>query len=155
MIIEIPGKPIPLARPRFWANGSKFGARDGQKIQKDVVRGVMVRALREALNSEIKASVIDASKLSSAIGFSVSLVFIFQFPKSFSQKKKKEIYAVRPDELISHTSKPDVDNLIKFYLDCATGIIWDDDCKISSISAQKGYGDEQKTILVISPRWSK
>lgn len=153
MIIEIPGRPIPLARPRFWAKGFKFGARDGQKMEKAVVRGIMIRLLRDALNCEIKASVINASKLSSAVAFSVSMQFTFLFPKSWSKKKVKN--SVCMDFLPMHRTKPDIDNLIKFYLDCATGIIWDDDCKICNLSASKCYGNEQKTLLVIHPHWSK
>lgn len=156
MIIEIPGKPIPLARPRFWASGSKFGARDGQKMEKAVVRGTMVIALREALNSEIKASVVDASKLASAPCFSILMQFIFTFPKSWSKKKVSD----QKDNLengitIVHPIKPDLDNLIKFYLDCATGVIWDDDAKVTRIAAQKCYGIEAKTILNVYPYGSK
>ncbi len=153
MIIEIPGKPIPLARPRFFAQGSKFGARDGQKVEKSVVRGLMVKSLGEALNCEIKASVIDASKVASAIAFSVSMQFTFLFPKSWSKKKIKN--SICMDFLPVHAVKPDIDNLVKFYLDCATGIIWDDDAKVCGLSANKCYGNEEKTMIVIHPHWSK
>lgn len=156
MIIEIPGKPIPLARPRFWAQGSKFGARDSQKMEKAVARGFMVKSLREALNCEIKASVIEASKMSEASAFSIEMKFIFPFLKSWSKKKVVEQEKCLEHGItIVHHTKPDLDNLIKFYLDCATGVIWDDDANVCRISAQKCYGIEAKTVITIFPYWSK
>jgi len=148
MIIEIPGKPIALARPKFWAQGAKFGARDSQKMEKAVTRGCIIKSLIEALNSEKKDSVISASKLAVAKSFSVEMYFCFLPPQSWSKKKKNDCIGCS-----HHAIKPDIDNLVKFYLDCAIGIVWTDDCKICKLSAEKYYGNEAMTTLVIHPHW--
>jgi len=72
----------------------------------------------------------------------VLLSFYMPFPKS--QLKKNTII-----EEIPHNKKPDLDNLIKFVLDCGNGLLWLDDCKIPYISAFKEYGKEPKTIIEI------
>ena len=52
-------------------------------------------------------------------------------PKSWS-KKKKLLKLGTP-----HTSKPDLDNLIKNILDRGNNILWEDDKNISYITASK------------------
>lgn len=47
-------------------------------------------------------------------------------PKSTSQKELKRI----EENFIRHTKKPDADNLIKFYIDCLDGIIFEGDQKV-------------------------
>jgi len=66
---------------------------------------------------------------------SVEFEFIFKRPKS----SKRE----------HHTVKPDLDNLEKFYMDCANGIIWRDDCEVIRKSGYKRYGETEMTIMVI------
>lgn len=48
-----------------------------------------------------------------------------------------------------HHSKPDLDNLEKYVLDVGTGILWTDDCIISSVYHYKIYGDVAETIIRI------
>jgi Holliday junction resolvase RusA-like endonuclease len=43
-----------------------------------------------------------------------------------------------------HVLKPDLDNLIKLVLDALTGVVWVDDCIISSILATKSFGKVDK-----------
>ena len=69
----------------------------------------------------------------------VSLVFVFERPKNWP-KKRRPLY---------HTSKPDTDNLIKFFLDAGNGILWQDDCQIADITAQKVYGEVAQTVAII------
>lgn len=54
-----------------------------------------------------------------------------------------------------HIFKPDLSNLIKFIEDCATGIVYHDDCLISSISAQKLYDHDTRTEVIITPIGNK
>ena len=52
-----------------------------------------------------------------------------------------------------HVSTPDVDNLTKFVLDVLTGVVYRDDCIVTTIVATKGYGatSEGETIISVSP----
>lgn len=72
----------------------------------------------------------------------VHLTFYMPFPKS---RLRKDTVV----EDISHNKKPDLDNLIKFVLDCGNGLMWSDDSKIIFIKAYKGYGKEPHTIIEI------
>lgn len=74
----------------------------------------------------------------------IDIVFFFKVPPSFSEKKKLERYG-KP-----HMVKPDLDNLIKFILDIANDILYDDDCTVSSITAQKIYDENPRTVLSIT-----
>jgi Holliday junction resolvase RusA-like endonuclease len=49
------------------------------------------------------------------------------------------------------TCKPDVDNLAKFYLDCANGIFFVDDRQIISLNLKKSYSTEPRTEVDIMP----
>ena len=49
-----------------------------------------------------------------------------------------------------HFHKPDLSNLIKFVEDVATGILYKDDCLISSITSKKCYDKEPKTVFTIT-----
>lgn len=48
-----------------------------------------------------------------------------------------------------HIFRPDLSNLIKFYEDIAIGIIYHDDCIISSITAEKIYDPNPRTDLIV------
>lgn len=49
-----------------------------------------------------------------------------------------------------HYFRPDLDNLVKFVCDIATGIIYHEDCIISSLIAKKIYDDEPRTVFYIT-----
>lgn len=68
----------------------------------------------------------------------LSVEFVFSYVKPKSAKRE------------FHTVKPDVDNLIKFYLDCANEILWKDDASVVSVSGTKIYGEKEYTKMVIS-----
>ena len=72
---------------------------------------------------------------------SVSMVFSMPRPKShymagrFSHLLKK----TAPDQ---HVSRPDIDNIIKFYLDAMTGAFWKDDACVCTVEASKIYSKQ-------------
>jgi len=67
---------------------------------------------------------------------SVNLVFVLPRPKS----RRKDVH---------HTVKPDLDNLIKWILDVANGILWEDDKQITSVGSTKIYGEQPRTIITV------
>lgn len=52
---------------------------------------------------------------------------------------------------IHHRTKPDIDNLMKFYFDCGNGILWRDDRLIVRVSARKIYAPYPYVKIKISP----
>lgn len=64
----------------------------------------------------------------------VTVLFIMPIPQSWS--KKRQAAAVG----MYHTSKPDLDNLIKGCFDAANTIVWQDDNQVVKCNAMKIYG---------------
>ena len=62
------------------------------------------------------------------------IVFYIPMPKSWGTKKRREMNG-KP-----HKQKPDLDNLVKGLLDA----IYDDDCVVWKISAEKRWADKGK-----------
>lgn len=115
----IPGRPVPLARPRV-VNKRAFNS---QKKEMEAIQFQMISQYREA-------------PLTGELG--CQMTFAFAVPRS--RKKKGRI----PDDWpYYHAIRPDIDNLIKFYLDCAQGVFFEDDCQIVNIQAKKIYALEQ------------
>lgn len=48
-----------------------------------------------------------------------------------------------------HTNVPDLDNMIKFYLDVCNGVLYEDDKQVSNIIAIKTYDLEPRTEIII------
>jgi crossover junction endodeoxyribonuclease RusA len=74
----------------------------------------------------------------------LELDFSFVRPKSVPVRKRPR-----------HTAKPDLDKLIRAALDALTGIIYQDDSQVVSISATKCYCDSPVSAgLMIGIDWS-
>lgn len=46
-------------------------------------------------------------------------------------------------------SRPDIDNYIKFVMDCLNGIIYKDDSQVVHVEATKIYSTDPQTIIII------
>lgn len=75
----------------------------------------------------------------------VSFLFLMPIPKSL-HKKTREGYAIG---IIKHEKKPDVDNLVKLYLDCLTGICFERDEEVSLGPCIKLYSTTPQTVIFI------
>jgi Holliday junction resolvase RusA-like endonuclease len=67
-------------------------------------------------------------------------------PKGTSKKK---IIEMTENLTIHHTKKPDIDNLVKFSMDCLNGIAWEDDKQVISLSSYKYYSLKPRTEIII------
>lgn len=123
--ILISGRPVPYSRPRFVGNR----VYDPRAINKKNVSKILLASRDKFFKGPLE----------------VLLVFSFKPAASLSKKKKAHLLE-RP---FSHIKKPDLDNLIKFILDCASGILFEDDKQIISCNAMKKYGEEDCTGLSI------
>jgi len=77
----------------------------------------------------------------------IDIKFEFKIPKSYTTNKRKELESIG----FYHTNKPDIDNIIKSYLDIlVSSNILSDDSIVSKISAVKKYNpDISKDIVTI------
>jgi len=69
---------------------------------------------------------------------SVSMVFYMPRPKSHYRGGRYS-HLVKDGAPSQHISRPDIDNIVKFYLDAMTGEFWRDDANICTIEASKVY----------------
>jgi len=72
---------------------------------------------------------------------SVSMVFHMPRPKSHYRSGRYS-HLLKDNAPEVHTSKPDLDNIIKFYLDAMTGMFWKDDAYVCMIEASKTYSKQ-------------
>lgn len=82
-----------------------------------------------------KASVAEAASAECAGLMSttpIRLMVCFAFPRPKSRCRKRDGVG-----MIWHTSRPDIDNLLKAVTDAMTGIAWGDDSQVCSVNAEK------------------
>jgi len=80
---------------------------------------------------------------------SISMSFYFKRPKSHYRTGKYS-HILKETAPTWHTSKPDRDNLDKFFLDALTGIFLADDKIVCSGLITKCYSEKPRTEIVIS-----
>lgn len=133
--IEIPGKPTTKQRPRF-------GQGRAYKPQKEK----MLEAIFKAIALEHLQAQGLTKPISSEYIITLSMIFVFPIPKSYSKKKTQAI--VKSNQYVS---TPDLDNLIKFVKDALNGVLYEDDRQVWSYSGcRKIYGEEPRTVIIVS-----
>ncbi len=134
--LVIPGKPIATARPRF-------AARTNKKTNKTHTHVYSSQETEAGLTYLSIQRQFTRPPLTGAMH--VDFEFYFRPPKSAGVKKTQDML----DGRIFHTSKPDFDNLQKFYCDVMKELVWIDDAYISSSTAKKAYSMDQRTVIRI------
>lgn len=129
MKIVIPGIPMPQARMKHSNRRGFVTTYDPKAKEKTTIRQLLqtVRSVDSFAYPRI------------------SFLFHMPIPASIP-KKQKELYE---SGTLKHDKKPDVDNLIKLYLDCLDGIVIQGDQKVSLGPCLKVYHPEPKTIVWI------
>ena len=131
--IHIYGKPVAWKRPAHKVVNGRAIVFDSQKEDKEKARW----QIRSFYSSDILISCPVAIKMN----------FFFSVPASDSKVRRRE-------KLIgayNHINKPDVDNLLKFYLDCLSGYVLVDDCIVYSILGCKHYSESEYVKIDIDP----
>lgn len=139
MKIVLHGPPISKMRPRLGRNV----VYDPQTKLKQVVKRWMKLKMTEALNENPK----EASNLLSASAFDVRLIFYFRPKNNCSKAKLKAMLANLEPCLV----KNDLDNLEKFYLDCANGVLIGDDHQVVKLTSCKLWAEEPRVEITIEP----
>jgi len=97
-----------------------------------------------------KESIEKRTEMANAEAFDVILMFYLPVPKKLN---KAQIKAIQEGTGIQYANtKPDLDNLIKFYLDVGNGILYKDDKQIVCIQAMKCYDLNPRTEFIITPK---
>ena len=121
-MITIPGPPTPWKR----AGLNKGKHYDTQKNLK-AVHGILMKQQFTDL----------------PLAGPIHISFKFYMPLPIYKKKHQ-----KPGN--PHFNTPDCSNLIKYYEDVASKILYTDDCQISSISAIKLYDKDPRTEITIT-----
>lgn len=109
--------PRPQKRPRL----SRHGTYDPSKKDKQLLRLLIIKQIKH----------LDVDPLSWC-AHSLRVHFTMPIPKSWSKKNK----ACPP----LCTKRPDLDNLLKLFLDAGNELLWQDDSSIIEIHCKKTYG---------------
>ena len=126
----IPGRPVPLGRPRF-GNGK-------------------ARTPQRSRDAQAAIGLVAASHFHGDISgdVDVELMFVYAIPKSWPRWRKE-----RAEEQHERPGIADVDNLTKQVLDALNGIAYDDDKQVVSLTCSKHYvtdvGDDAFTYVVV------
>lgn len=77
----------------------------------------------------------------------VTLTAFFDIPKSFSRLKRSA--AITGE--IKPAKKPDIDNIIKAWVDAMNGVVFKDDCQIVRGEYAKVYGPAPMVVVTVAP----
>ena len=75
----------------------------------------------------------------------VFCTFYMPIPKSATKKFK----ALCDSVPVRHVKRPDVDNLVKFVLDCLNGVAWVDDGQVAEVNGVKVYSTQPRTVVIL------
>ena len=137
---HVPGKPQGKGRPKF-ARMGKFTNTYTPEKTASYENLIQVMALNEARAKSRRGEAVGAFR--GAI--SVDLYMWFEPLKSFSKKKRAQALA----QEIYPTKKPDIDNVIKVYLDALNNVLFNDDSQVIKVSAKKGYAETAGVVVII------
>ena len=145
--VIIPGKPLALKRVRGYIHQGKIMFFDSQAKEKRHVINAIKKSLSDLINWETLENLEETRSLLKCDQFFVSLDFHMPLPIKLNLSKKNAILS----GVSKFNKKPDIDNLVKFYLDCSNGILFPDDRMIIQLQASKIYSKEPKTIITVTP----
>ena len=130
--LDLFGTPIASARPRF-----NFKTKTAYE---DPQQGKLKEGAKWQLKSQYREEPLGCPVY-------VDLTFYLPIPKSTSKPKQRQML----NGIMQHISKPDIDNLQKFVLDCLNGIVIEDDRRVVEIRARKVYSSKPGTLIRIMP----
>lgn len=140
---EILGIPKPKQSARFRIVDKKTGGRFIASYQKKSVMD------NEANISWTVTQQLPQGFVPFDCPIHVDIKYIFPIPTSMS---KKDDRAIREGKKIFKPTKPDLsDNLNKGLIDALSGIIFVNDSRIVSMTAEKYYGITPRTIIEFRP----
>jgi len=138
MIFTLPGDPTAKSRHRTCIRHGKVHSYDTQGVDKTAVAWRLSMQLKAAPTSE-------AELITHADAYFVEFEFQVVPPISLSTIQRSILMWLGQPIV-----KPDLDNLVKFYLDAGNKILWSDNKKIVELKAKKIYSEVSQTIITVS-----
>jgi len=129
MKLIIPGNPISQIRMKYSGRNGIGRIYDPREKQK--------REIKKIVNNYFNGDLFIHPRIS----------FVFHMPIPSSIPKR--LLLLYQSGLLKHEKKPDIDNLVKLYLDCIDGICFEGDQKVSLGDSVKLYHPHPKTIIII------
>lgn len=126
-VYELSGTPIP------WMRAGRKGNKYYDKQMSEKTKAQW----------EVKAAM--SGLYSHSEPLKVVMEFHMPIPKSWSKVKQKRALH-KP-----HSSRPDLDNLLKFVDDSLNQILWEDDAIIYEVHIRKFYSKDPKTRVLVLP----
>jgi crossover junction endodeoxyribonuclease RusA len=129
-----------------------YGIPGPQGSKKYLGRGVMIESSNKVKpwRQDVRFTALAAKTVDwdTSVPMALSVVFLFQRPKS--HYGKKGLRSTAPVHCTS-ASLGDIDKLLRSTNDALTGILFDDDRQVVSVNAQKRYcvGAEQPGALIV------
>ena len=133
MVIQ--GDPRAQKRHRYRRQGNRIISYDPSSAEKKAV-AIIMRSMWP--NRALKGPV------------AISITFHCKRPKSHYRTGKNS-HLLKSGAPVVKTSKPDIDNHVKFYMDCGMNILWKDDSQVIRLESCKVYEDEhgQRTEMEV------
>lgn len=131
---EVPGEPIPKARPRAsMVNGhaTLYTPKKTRSYEDRVRQAALLHWTREPLRE-----------------CEITLFACFFLPVPASWSKRKQAAARAGDR--NPAGKPDLDNLVKAVTDGLNGVVFHDDAAIVETRCAKRYHDNPRVIVSLS-----
>lgn len=129
--IMVRGEPVPAGRPRFTRQGHAFDPKRSRQYK------MMVH--------EVAAMQYHGPVLSD-MALAVKIDIYRPIQKSVSHKEHDRRLSGEHRPIV----KPDTSNYVKLIEDALTGVIWEDDNLIVSLTADKYYSDEPRIEVTVT-----
>lgn len=125
--VSFPGTPVSQGRARF----SRGHFYDPSAKEKKLLMPLLLQQI-SSLKEPLKGPLW------------LHATFFFPFPQASSKAFAEENFHCFREK------KPDLDNLLKFYLDLFTNVVYKDDNQICSLSAIKVFAPQGETKITVS-----
>lgn len=124
VMFKVEGTPIGKGRPKFARRGNFVSAYTPTKTRD--YESLIADAAKQAMGS--------SEPLKTPVAAYIYITV--PIPASYSKKRTEACLS----GLERPCKKPDIDNVIKAYLDSMNGIVYDDDTQVVSLHSTKRYG---------------
>lgn len=125
------GAPIGKARHRTTKAGRAYNAQSGVEA-----------GIRVAAEHQYNGELLDGP-------LAVRFTAVYPRPKAHFGTGKNA-GKLKPSAPVHHQQVEDLDNLVKFYLDCLNGIVYLDDCQVIRIYAEKQWDNNPQSTGEVS-----
>ena len=124
VLFAVEGTPVGKGRPKFARRGNFVSAYTPTKTRD--YEALIAQAAKDAMST--------AEPLKTPVAAYIYITV--PIPQSYSKKRTEACLKgiERP------TKKPDLDNILKAFLDAMNGIVYDDDTQVVSLHSTKRYG---------------